>query len=60
MWRRRTAEVRVRDKYAREAVQSAVVDVALVALLLLVRPAERGCILWWSEGDLDRTEALLD
>ncbi|TBU47532.1 hypothetical protein BD309DRAFT_467732 [Dichomitus squalens] len=58
--RRWTAEVGVCNKYAREAVEGAVVDVALVALLLLVQPAQRGGVLWWTKGNLDWAEALLD
>lgn len=55
-----TAEVGVRDKYARKAVEGAIVDVALVALLLLVRATECDSVLRGAEGELDRAEALFN
>ena len=45
MWRRGTAKVGVRDEYAGETVQVAVVNAAVFALLKLVFAAERGRVL---------------
>ena len=57
---RGTAEVGVRDEYAREAVEGAVVDATLGAPLLLVLAAQRGRVLGRAQGEGDGAEALLD